>query len=151
MNTIKHTLQKAMSDRGSAAPALELVLITPIILLIILVGVAAGRTATGQSRVEQAAAAGARAASTQHTPAEAETEARSVVTASLHEQGIDCQTAIITVDATGMAARPGAPSHVTVTVDCAVAWSDLAIPGWPGSHTVTATAASPLDPDREGP
>ncbi len=150
MNRIKHVLRQAMSDRGSAAPALELVIITPAIVLIILVGVAAGRTATGQSRVEQAAAAGARAASSQHTPTEAEAEARSVVTTSLRNQGIDCETDTITVDTTGLTAPLGTPAHVTVTVDCTVAWSDLAIPGWPGSHTVTATAASPLDPDREG-
>lgn len=149
MSRVKRMLRQAKSDRGSAAPALELVLITPAIVLIILVGVAAGRTASGQSRVEQAAAAGARAASSQHTPTEAETSARSVVTASLHEQGIDCETNTITVDATGIAAPPGTPAHVTVTVDCTVAWSDLAIPGWPGRHTVTATAVSPLDPDRE--
>lgn len=151
MSRIKRMLRQAISDRGSAAPALELVLITPMILLIILVGVAAGRTASGQSRVEQAAAAGARAASSQHTPTEAETEARSVATASLHEQGIDCQAATITIDAAGMAAPPGTPAHVTVTVECTVAWADLTIPGWPGRHIVTATAASPLDPRREAP
>lgn len=144
-------LRQVKSDRGSAAPALELVLITPAIVLIVLVGVAAGRTATGQFRVQQAAAAGARAASTQHTPTEAEVEARTVVTASLHDQGIDCETNTVTVDAAGMQSPPGVPAHVTVTVDCTVAWSDLAIPGWPGNHIVTATAASPLDPDREGP
>jgi Flp pilus assembly protein TadG len=151
MNRIRRFLQRARSDRGSAAPALELVILTPAVVLIVLVGVAAGRTATGESRVQQAAAAGARAASTQHTPTEAESEARSVVTASLHIQGIDCETDTITVDATGMQAPPGVPAHISVTVDCTVAWSDLAIPGWPGSHVVTATAASPLDPDREAP
>ncbi|MBN9611779.1 MAG: hypothetical protein BGO26_01340 [Actinobacteria bacterium 69-20] len=151
MNRIRRFLQRAKSDRGSAAPALELVIITPAVVLIVLVGVAAGRTATGQSCVQQAAAAGARAASTQHTPTEAETQARSVVTESLHSQGIDCQNDTITVDAAGMAAPPGTPANITVTVACTVAWSDLAIPGWPGSHVVTATAASPLDPDREAP
>ncbi len=151
MSTIERPLMRARSDRGSATPALELVLITPMILLIILVGVATGRTASGQSRVEQAAAAGARAASTQHTPAEAQAAARSVIAATLHNQGIDCQSATITVDATGLQTPPGTPAHVTVTVNCTVAWADLAIPGWPGSHTVTATAASPLDPRRETP
>lgn len=151
MNRVGRILRRASSDRGSAAPALELVLITPAIVLIILVGVAAGRTATGESRVQQAAAAGARAASTEHTPMEAEAQAQSVVTASLRDQGIDCASAMVTVDAAGMQAPPGVPAHVTVTVACTVTWSDLAIPGWPGSHTVTATAASPLDPRREAP
>jgi Flp pilus assembly protein TadG len=151
MSTIERPLRRARSDRGSAATALELVLITPMVLLIILVGIALGRTASGQSRVQQAAAAGARAASTQHTPAEAETAARSVIAATLHDQGIDCRSATITVDTSGMAIPPGTPAHVAVTVDCTVAWADLAIPGWPGSHTVTATAASPLDPRRETP
>lgn len=151
MSVVKTMLRQAMSDRGSAAPALELVLITPVIVLIILVGVATGRTGSGQSRVQQAAAAGARAASTQHTPTEADAAAQSVIADSLQDQGIDCQQSTVTVDASGMATPPGQPAHITVTVDCIVTWSDLAIPGWPGSHTVTATAASPLDPRREAP
>jgi Flp pilus assembly protein TadG len=151
MKSAKTILRQAMSDRGSAAPALELVLITPMLLLIYHVGVATGRTASGQSRVQQAAAAGARAASTQHTSAEADAAARSVITASLRQQGIDCESDTVTVDTSGMATPSGAPAHVTVTVDCTVTWADLAIPGWPGSHTVTATAAGPLDPHREAP
>lgn len=142
--------QRVRSDRGSAA-ALELVLVTPMILLIILVGIATGRAATGQSRVAQAASAGARAASMHHTATGADQAARSIVAQALQEHGIDCESTTITVDASGITTPPGLPAHVSVTVQCTVAWSDLAIPGWPGSHTVTATAASPLDPRREVP
>lgn len=143
--------QRATSDRGSAAPALELVLVTPMILLIILVGIATGRATTGQSRVAQAASAGARAASAHHTAVEADQAARSIVAQTLHDQGIDCKSTTIAVDTSGITTPPGLPAHVSVTVQCTVAWSDLEIPGWPGSHTVTATAASPLDPRREVP
>lgn len=138
-------------DRGSAQPALELVLITPMLLVIILIGVAVGRADTGQSRVQQAAAAGARAATTQHTVLDAHNTATRVVDETLREQGIDCTSRDVTIDAAAITTPPGNPAHITVTVACEVSWQGLGIPGWPGSRTVTATATSPLDPRREVP
>jgi Flp pilus assembly protein TadG len=141
----------AGSDRGSAQPALELLLVTPALLLIILIGVATGRADTGQSRVQQAAAAGARAATTQHTVIDAHNAATRVADESLRDQGVDCTSRTITVDAAAITTPPGNPAHITVTVDCEVSWAGLGIPGWAGSRTVTATAVSPLDPHREIP
>lgn len=151
MRTTRRLLRRVMSDRGSAAPALELVLITPMIVLIVLVGVAAGRTATGDSRAQQAAAAAARAASLEHTTAAAESAARTVAAESLRGQGIDCRAMTITLDTAGYATPPGTPAHVAVTVNCTVSYAGLGIPGWPGTHTVAATAASPLDMRAERP
>ncbi len=139
------------SDRGSAAPALELIIITPMIVLLVLVGVATGRAATGQSKVDQAAAAAARAASTTHTVADATNLARLVSQQDLADRGIDCTELAVDVDAASMTIPPGLPAHVTVTVECTVSYAGLGIPGWPGSRHVTATAVSPLDPHRETP
>jgi hypothetical protein len=38
---------------------------------------------------------------------------------------------------------------VTATVTCKVEVADLAIPGLPGTRTITATASSPVDAYRE--
>jgi hypothetical protein len=43
----------------------------------------------------------------------------------------------------------GTPASVTATVTCVVNLSDVAIPGLPGTRTITATMSSPLDTYRE--
>ena len=40
-------------------------------------------------------------------------------------------------------------AQVTATVTCKVDVADLAIPGLPGTRTITATASSPVDAYRE--
>ncbi len=137
------------SDRGSAAPALELIIITPALILIVLVGIAASRSATGASRVQQAASAAARAATQHDTPADATAAANQVAADTLAGAGVDCRQLHVTVDTSGFAVPPGQPADVTVTVTCRESWSDLALPGWPATHDVTATGASPLDAERE--
>jgi hypothetical protein len=49
----------------------------------------------------------------------------------------------VTVDTAGFAAPVGTPATVTATVRCVVNLADLAVPGVPGTRTVTATATSP--------
>jgi hypothetical protein len=51
----------------------------------------------------------------------------------------------VVVDVTGFAAPVGSDATVTVTVTCTVTIADLAIPGLPGTHTMTGTATSPID------
>ena len=55
----------------------------------------------------------------------------------------------VTVDTAGFAAPVGTPATVTATVRCVVNLADLAVPGVPGTRTVTATASSPVDTFRE--
>jgi hypothetical protein len=64
--------------------------------------------------------------------------------------GITCQDIAVSVDNAGFTAAAGSTADVTVTVSCTVSWSDLTIPGWPGSKDIQATAASPLDTRRIG-
>ena len=56
----------------------------------------------------------------------------------------------VAVDVSGFtAAAQGVPGQsVVVTVTCLVSFSDLAIPGLPGSRTLTDRAVSPIDPNR---
>ena len=54
-------------------------------------------------------------------------------------------TTDVAVDTTGFVAPVGTDGTVTVTITCTVTIADLAIPGLPGTHTMTGTAASPID------
>ena len=53
------------------------------------------------------------------------------------------------VDTAGFTAPVGAPAQVTARVSCVVALADLAVPGLPGTKTLRASFASPLDSYRE--
>ena len=55
----------------------------------------------------------------------------------------------VALDTSGFAIRPGQSATVTATVTCPVRLSDLAVPGLPGTRTVSHTATSSLDTFRE--
>jgi Flp pilus assembly protein TadG len=139
----RHLLDRP--ERGAGGESLELVIITPAVVLVILVCIALGRFSLGTSKVDQAAQVAARAAALQHDPTTARDAARSEATASLAESGSTCRDLRIVLDDTGFNVPAGAPATVGVTVRCTVDWSDLTLPGWPGTRDVEATATSPLD------
>ena len=64
---------------------------------------------------------------------------------SLTAAGVTCQGITVSVDTGGYQAAAAGAAQVEVTVTCGVSWSDLTIPGWPGSKTITSQATSPLD------
>jgi len=64
-------------------------------------------------------------------------------------QALQCTAVSVTVDTSGFAASPGLPATVTATVSCPVRLADLAVPGLPGTRTVSHTAVSALDTFRE--
>ena len=51
----------------------------------------------------------------------------------------------VDTDLTGFQIPVGQPARVSSQVACTVPLSDLIVPGWPGSWTVTAEADSVLD------
>ena len=55
----------------------------------------------------------------------------------------------ISVDTSGFGSPVGTPASVRATVTCVVNLSDLAVPGVPGTRTVSASMSSPLDTYRE--
>ena len=69
--------------------------------------------------------------------------------ATLAGQRLQCVSTTVAVNTSGFAVRPGQPATVSATVTCPVRLSDLAIPGLPGTRTVTHTAVSSLDTFRE--
>lgn len=134
----------APSDqRGSAT--IELAVLSPVLLILLGLVIAAGRVSAADTAIEQAAAAAARSASVSRDARTAESAARQTVVESLQGQGLDCATVSTSVDTAGFAIAVGRSAAVTVAVRCSISLGDLAVPGLPGSTTVAASATSPLD------
>jgi hypothetical protein len=130
-------------DAGSAA--LELVVLAPVLLALLGLVIAAGRTSIAQSSVDAAARDAARQASIALTPYAAQAAGQASARAALHRDGLDCDP-VVTIDVSGFAVQPGNPAPpVRATVRCTVPLSGLWLPGLPGSHTMSYTFASPLD------
>ncbi|GAA3714275.1 hypothetical protein GCM10022224_094890 [Nonomuraea antimicrobica] len=54
----------------------------------------------------------------------------------------------MTVDTAGLSAPLGRPATIIAHVSCEVQLADLAIPGIPGTKTITSSFTSPIDPYR---
>ena len=137
----------ARADRGSTT--LELVVWAPGLLLIVALLTVAGRVNSANAAVEQAAVDAARTASIARNSGAAQEAAVRTAQATLSGQDLQCTTTTVRVDTAAFAAPPGQPATVTATVTCPVRLSDLAVPGLPGTRTVTHTAVSSLDTFRE--
>jgi hypothetical protein len=139
--------RKAKDERGNAP--LELVLIAPIILMLIGLIIAVGRTSIAQGAVDAAARAAARQASIAPSEGVAQQAALSGAMAALRSDGLDCRPTV-SLPGLGVAfgTQPGQLAEVHARVVCVVQLSDLVVPGVPGSIRLTATFTSPLDPYR---
>lgn len=130
-------------DRGTVAT--ELVLVVPVLVVLLLTVVYAGRVTRAQTLVREAASRAARAASLRQTEAAAAGDARAVALANLGGSRVSCSTVSVTVDAD---LRPG--GSVAVTVRCTADLDGLGLLGVPGSRTLTATATQVVDTWRGG-
>jgi TadE-like protein len=134
-------------ERGNAA--LELVILAPVIVLLIGMVVAAGRTTIAQGSVDAAARDAARQASIARSPADALADAQASASAVLAGESLDCTPTIEMPGLDQAFATPvGDPASVTAVVSCTVSLSDLLVPGLPGSRRLTGTFTSPIDPFR---
>lgn len=133
-------------DTGNAA--LELVVLAPVLLFVLGLVVAAGRTSIAQGAVDAAARDAARQASISLTPGSAATAALASARAALSRDGLDCDP-VVSVNTAQFAVPVGQPASVTASVSCRVPLSDLLVPGLPGSRTLQSVFTSPLDPYRE--
>ena len=131
------------SERGSVT--LEVAILTPFLVLLFGALVLAGRVQVAAGVVEHAARSAARDASLAHTADAARTAAQRAADRELAAAQLSCQPSTTVIDTTGFARRTGQPATVRVTVTCAVDIADLAVPGLPGTRTLTGDAASPLD------
>jgi Flp pilus assembly protein TadG len=134
-------------ERGSVA--IEAAIGVPAFGLFIAMIILGGRVEIANQAVDAAAYEAARAASIERTQSEAISSGTSAATSSLNDQGLQCATTNVTVNAAAFNAPLGTTGQVTATVTCKVDVADLAIPGLPGTRTITATASSPVDAYRE--
>ena len=134
-----------MNDRGSVTT--ELVLITPLVLLLMQFLVFSGRFVDARSDVVSASRDAARAASIQRTEGAAVAAARDAVEVALAGEGIRCAPApIVDVGFTGPNAGGFVPGNfVHVEVTCGVRLADLAWLNIPGTRSSTVEAVEVID------
>jgi Flp pilus assembly protein TadG len=126
-----------------------LVVLTPALLALLLLVIAAGRISSAKGQVEEAARDGARAASLARSSDQATNAARRAALANL-ETGQLCISPSISV--TGDFAKPaGTPRSVRVSVTCTARLSDIALPGLPGAKSLSASYVVPIDTFRGAP
>jgi Flp pilus assembly protein TadG len=131
------------ADTGNAA--LELVILAPILLALLSLVIAAGRTTVAQGSVDAAARDAARQASIALTPSDAQTAGLVSARDALRQDGLDCSPAVV-IDTSQFTSVPvGLPATVTAVVSCAVPLANLALPGLPGTARLSARFTSPLD------
>lgn len=130
------------SDLG--AISLEMMVLTPAVLIVLALIMGFARVGQANMKVDSAAYAAARAASISRTSGEASGAAREVAQDVLAQKGINCP-ADIAVDTSAFNSAPGESGAITVTITCPVPLGDLAVPGLPGTRTVTGEGSSVLD------
>ncbi|MBW3643805.1 MAG: pilus assembly protein [Actinobacteria bacterium] len=120
----------------------ELVLLTPLALVVLGFLVVAGRLSTTSADVAAASRDAARAASLAQSYPEAVVAANDTAAASLGAQDVTCRTLAVTVGDPALFIPGG---EVSVTLSCEVDLSDVAVPGVPGSRPVAATSVEVID------
>ena len=135
-----HRGQATQRERGSAT--VELVILTPVLILFLLLYLGFGRVTRAQQLVDDAAAQAARAATLDYlAPGQARAAAEHAAAQALAAAGLACASDQITVD-TGDD-RPG--GSITVHLSCRADLSDAVAAGLPGALTLTASATSSID------
>lgn len=124
----------------------EVVLLTPVLLVLLGFVVMTGRIGEVDGAVTHAAQQAARAGTLAGNADTARSAAGATVRANLDHLGVTCTRLDVAVDTSRF--RPG--GDVTVQVTCTVALGDLAFTGLPGQRTVSSRAVEVIDVYRGG-
>jgi len=135
----RRAMTRIRGDQGAATT--ELVLLTPVLVLMLLFVVALGRVAAARADVDAAARDAARAAANARSVTTARTAGEHAARAALTEGGVTCRQ--LTVDVSTADFRPG--GTITATVACAAHLGDLGALRLPASRTITASFTAPVD------
>jgi Flp pilus assembly protein TadG len=133
------SLRVIQDDRGSVA--VELTLLTPLLLLLLVFVVALGRLAEARLEVDDAASQAARAATVVASVSGANGTAQQAAAASLASDRITCSHLSVTTNTSSFVSG----GEVQVRVNCAVSLSNLSLLHLPGTETVSGVATSPVD------
>jgi Flp pilus assembly protein TadG len=136
-------IRRGWRERGSTS--IELAILTPGVIAFFAAVVIAGRVTLALQAADSAAYDAARTASLSRTAATAQPAASNAALASFTSQGITCTSLAVSVNTAGFFVPVGQSATVTVTVTCVAMLSDVALPGMPGSTTLTSSFVSPLD------
>jgi len=128
-----------LDERGSVA--VETAVVAPALVVLLLLVVFAGRVAQAEGDVRRAASEGARAASLEQYPENAELAAKDIVAANLAASGVVCGRLDTTVDTSSFA--PG--GSVSVTVRCTASMADVALLGVPGERVFESRSVEVID------
>jgi Flp pilus assembly protein TadG len=132
------------SAREHGSVTTELVLLTPLLLVLLGFVVMTGRLGEVDATVDNAAQQAARAGSLVGSASAAHAQAVTTAGANLDAAGLACQPRSIEVDTS----RFAADGDVAVAVTCTVQLSDVAFAGLPGQRTVQARAVEVIDRHR---
>ena len=132
-------MTRLRGDEGSVTT--EVVIITPIAIMLLCLVALVGRTATAREQVDEAARDAARSASLERDPSAAWWAAQDSATTSLTAGGFRCASTSVVVDTSAF--QPG--GQVAVTVRCDIPLSDLGLLGLSGTRTVESRSVSVVD------
>ena len=130
-------------ERGNVA--INTAVVFPMLLLVGLLLLMAGRLVLAEGVVQSAANEAARAASISRTATVAEVQATSTARSTLVNSGVRCASTQVMPTTDAFALPLGTVGTITVNVECVVPLRDLGLPGAPGSRTISATGTSVLD------
>jgi len=139
VGTVSNRARRVRNESGSVTA--ELVLVTPLLLLLLLFVVALGRLASARLDVDGAASEAARAASIARDPATATAMAQQTATAALSSDGVTCSSLNVVTDTASFS--PG--GEVAVTVTCTVGLADLAGLRLPSSTSLSSRSVAVVD------
>jgi hypothetical protein len=133
-------MNRSRTENGSVA--VEVVLMTPVLIVLLLLVVLGGRLTGAQSRVRHAAASAARAASLRSSLPAAEADAVATARRDLERAHVECSGGP-TVELQG-SLDPG--DRLSVTVRCQVPLRDLGLLGLGRPvHEISATSVEVID------
>ena len=141
MTAVRCRWRERLGRDESGSVTAELVLLTPLLILMLLFVVALGRLSGARLEVDGAAAQAARAASFARAPATATAMATQTASSALGSDHVTCAQLTVSTDTAQFA--PG--GSVAVTVTCHVALSDLTGLRLPASESVTSRATAVID------
>ncbi|MFA1550739.1 hypothetical protein [Actinomadura chokoriensis] len=126
---------------------MEVAILAPLFITFLAGLLMVMRVQHGSAVVAQAAADAARHASIARTATRARADATSSAMATLSDRGLRCRPSV-RLDLSGFHRPVGRTGTVAARVTCVIRLADVALPGMPGTRTVTKTHRSPIDPYR---
>ena len=131
---------RRVDERGMATA--ELVLLTPLAVVVLGFLVIAGRLSTVTADVAATSRDAARAASLTRSYDQAVAAASRIAQASLAGKNVTCRNLTVTGGDPAMFIPGG---EIAITVTCDVTLADVALPGIPGTRRVGSTSVEVLD------